>query len=328
MSALGKRTYEGETKQSVPKRIKKTKAKGAVYTFAGVVENHAGMEKIGTERDALSEEDLVKIAGFAEENGFDIKYFVLRNASKLKKKFRKINSGEDLSSKIFKMNSDEDLSYKIFNKGCVLIIRDGVRLFGTSGKRLLKELKGVKPDTKFYNSRRKIVQNKNARHNFNVADFDQEPQYEKGMGTVVDFKHLPQLSKVRKGLTNLGIPKCENLLAEANVYHSDDSGIGFHGDSERRMVIGANMGEKRVIEWQSFLNTLPIGKRVTVTLRSGDMYFMDEDACGHHWSKSGYRTPHYRHRAGYPTWLNRDERTNQKKWAKRRAKMAKKMDDE
>lgn len=215
-----------------------------------------------------------------------------------------------------------------FNKGCVLIIRKGARLFGTSGKRLLKELEKIKPDTKFYNARRKIVQNKNARHNFNVADFDQEPQYEKGMGTVVDFKHLPQLSKVRKGLTNLGIPKCENLLAEANVYHSDNSGIGFHGDSERRMVIGANMGEERIIEWQAFLNTLPIGKRVTVTLRSGDMYFMDEDACGHHWSKSGYRTPHYRHRAGYSTWLNRDERTNQKKWDKRGAKMGQSKEEE
>lgn len=319
MSALGKRTRalaqepvrkrtcKGETKEDDTETYP---AKGAVYTFAGVVENHAGMEKIGTERDALTEEELIRIAEFAQENGYDIEAINLRSASKLKKEIRKKNAGEE----------NPTITHMSFPKGCVLIIRDGVRLFGTSGRRLLRELEKIKPDTKFYNARRKIVQNKNARHNFNVADFDQEPQYEKGMGTVVDFKHLPQLSKVRKGLTNLGIPKCENLLAEANVYHSDNSGIGFHGDSERRMVIGANMGEERIIEWQAFLKTLPIGERVTVTLRSGDMYFMDEDACGHHWTKSGYRTPHYRHRAGYSTWLNRDERTNQKKWAKRKSK--------
>ena len=32
--------------------------------------------------------------------------------------------------------------------------------------------------------------------------------------------------------------RLENLNAESNIYHSDDSGIGFHGDTERGIVIG------------------------------------------------------------------------------------------
>lgn len=98
MSALGKRTRapaqepvrkrtcKGETKEDDTETYP---AKGAVYTFAGVVENHAGMEKIGTERDALTEEELIRIAEFAQENGYDIEAINLRGASKLKKKSEK-----------------------------------------------------------------------------------------------------------------------------------------------------------------------------------------------------------------------------------------------
>ena len=42
---------------------------GAVATFAGCVENHAGMQKVGEEREALTKEDLEKIGRFFKEKG-------------------------------------------------------------------------------------------------------------------------------------------------------------------------------------------------------------------------------------------------------------------
>ena len=42
---------------------------GAVATFAGCVENHAGMQKVGGEREALTKEDLEKIGRFFQKRG-------------------------------------------------------------------------------------------------------------------------------------------------------------------------------------------------------------------------------------------------------------------
>ena len=106
-----------------------------------------------------------------------------------------------------------------------------------------------------------------------------------------------------------------NLFAEANIYYSDDTGIGFHGDTERKVVIGLNMGTSRTIEWQRFHRFLPVGPRFKETLRHGDMYFMTETGAGVNWKSSSQVT--VRHRAGYPKWLSRDEVQNTKKWNKR-----------
>lgn len=264
--------------------------KGGVYTFAGVVENHAGMQKIGVERDGLNKEDLKVIGAYFKEHGYEPTGIKLHNLTPGKQK-----------------------------KAYVLIVRRGSRAFGLKKNELFEEMKSVNPDKKFLNTRRKQVQNKNARWNFNVADFEQAPSYEEGKGTVVSFENLQSLKKIREGLNEIGIPKIQNLLAEANVYHSEMSGIGFHGDSERKMVVGVNMGAKRVIEFQAFEHTLPVGKRLRIHLRDGDMYFMCTVACGNDWTSNGYRSLHYRHRAGYQKWLDRNERQNQTKWNKRKS---------
>ena len=270
---------------------------GAVYTYAGVVENHTGMEKIGTERDGLTFEDLTLISDYLQSVGYTVELIDLRSRC-------------DASGSLGLPRAH--------------VLR--VQGWNENDVGLLRELMCVRPDKKFYNTRRKIVQNKNARYNFNVADFDQAPDYALGKGTVVNFARLPKLTKIRNMLTAVGratgLDKLENLLAEANVYHSENSGIGFHGDSERCMVIGVNMGEERVIEFQSFKDALPAGSRVSLKLRNNDMYFMCETACGHTWNKGCYRLPHYRHRAGYPKWLSSNSKQNERKWAKMRAKRA------
>ena len=329
MSALGKRTREDETPTPVsvpPSNMESKDAStldmdayrailgapganpclGAVATFAGCVENHAGMQKVGEEREALTKEDLEKIGRFFKEKGCRV------NALRLHKMV-----GE-------KLKNPDGTSLKAY----VIHVRNAVEAFDVDADELKAEYESVTPDTTFLNTRRGVVQNKNARYNFNIGDNEhrQCPNIQEGKGTVVSFEDLPLLAKVRAGLTQIGeekdITKIMNLLAEANIYHSQDSGIGYHGDSERKIVIGANMGKKRIIEFCAFREALPVGNTVVLKLRPGDMYFMCVNACGHDWSKGCYKLDHFRHRAGYPQWLQRNDTQLKRKWEKMRAKRA------
>lgn len=267
--------------------------KAGVYTFSNVVENHIGMQKIGEKGEGLTREDVTKAANFFLEKGADL-YL--------------LNLGDESKSGI---------------EGSIVLIKNGVDYLGGDVDKIWKQTQDLGVDgvdTTFYNSRRKVVQNKNARWNFNVADEDQSADMEKGKGTVHSFEKLDELKKVREGLGEIGIAKTCGLLAEANIYYSDDTGIGFHGDAERNIVIGVCMGKDRVIEWQAFSGGFPIGDRITLTLSHGDVYMMDEAASGHGWSSHAYKSDHYRHRAGFKKWLDREERANQKKWRERREK--------
>ena len=282
------------------------KCLGAVYTAAGVVENHTGNQMIGTERSPLTKEHLNKIGRKFQEEGYEPR------ALKLHK----------LCGKTLRKKNGERL------KAYVLHVPKGVKAFGLKGKQLKHELESVNPDKKFLNPRTKKVQNKRARYNFNIADhhLKQTPEYHLGKGTVVSFEEMPKAKQVRDGLSawgeELNIPNMQELNFEANVYHSEDSGIGFHGDTERCMVIGANMGKKRCIEFQAFEEALPTGKCVSIELRNNDMYLMCVEACGHNWKDGGYKLPHFRHRAGYPKWLDKNTKQLKRKYQKMRQKRA------
>ena len=264
------------------------------------------MQKVGKEREALTKEDLEKIGRFFQEKGCTVKALRLHKMV-----------GE-------KLKNPDGTSLKAY----VIHVRNAVLAFGVDADELKAEYESVTPDTTFLNTRRGVVQNKNARYNFNIGDNEhrQCPDIAKGKGTVVSFEDLSLLAQVRAGLTQIGeekgIPKIMDLLAEANIYHSHNSGIGYHGDSERKIVVGANMGEKRTIEFCAFRNALPVGNTVVLKLRLGDMYFMCVNACGHNWSKGGYKLDHFRHRAGYPQWLQRNDTQLKRKWEKMRAKRA------
>ncbi len=55
--------------------------------------------------------------------------------------------------------------------------------------------------------------------------------------TIVSFDALPCLNAVRMGLEKELGAKAANLCAEGNHYFESKSGIGFHGDSERKIVV-------------------------------------------------------------------------------------------
>jgi len=256
---------------------------GAVFTFAGAVEHHAGMKISGEKRDPLTTDELKIISSkFPKE---DIKLIEIGKEYGIKD-----------ASVLFIKNGLKTITNCDSNK-----LWDNVKNLGLNGV-----------DTKAL-MRGRVV-NKKARYNFNVMDTEEVADYKSGVGTTYKFTKFPNLVVIRDFMSSL-LERLKNLNAEANIYHSVDSGIGFHGDTERGIVIGINLGKERKIEWQVFEKFLPKGERITITLNHGDIYFMTGNAAGINWKKSSI--PTIRHRAGYSKWLERDEKQNQKKWEKR-----------
>jgi hypothetical protein len=73
-------------------------------------------------------------------------------------------------------------------------------------------------------------------------------------------------------------------------------GIGYHGDTERSIVIGARLGEPIPLHYQWYYRSQPVGNNVSINLESGDIYAMSEKAVGNDWKKSSILT--LRHAAG------------------------------
>ena len=163
----------------------------------------------------------------------------------------------------------------------LLIVRNAISLFIDSGESnemvLFDELRGLVYDkhAKMYGR----VVNKKARHNLIFSDFDQEPDYTIGRGTIINFSHLPYLSHVRTYLPKLvGDPaiqqKLTNLVAEANHYYDiQKTYIGAHSDLERRIVVGLRLGASFPLYYWWYLNSKRISARMDFTLNNGDIYF-------------------------------------------------------
>lgn len=81
------------------------------------------------------------------------------------------------------------------------------------------------------------VVNKSARYNLCFSDTAQSPNYETGLGTIIAYSQVPHLDHLRQVL-----PGAQHLKVEGNYYHDvTKCGIGYHGDSERRKVIGVRL---------------------------------------------------------------------------------------
>ena len=75
----------------------------------------------------------------------------------------------------------------------------------------------------------------------------------------------------------------KDMVAEGNFYYdSSKCGVMFHGDEERKKVIGLRLstGGCPPMHWQWFKNKQPIGERAIVKLDDGDFYVMSEKATG------------------------------------------------
>jgi hypothetical protein len=135
-----------------------------------------------------------------------------------------------------------------------------------------------------------------------IADVDQEPDYEQKKGRIISFAHLPLLAHIRAHLPTLLNPKATNMVAEANFYHNvAKCGIGYHGDKERKVVVGVRLGSSFPLVYQWYQNSARIGPRIDLDLHHGDMYVMDEKACGFDSRKR--KIPTLRHAAGCDKYI-------------------------
>ena len=236
-------------------------------TFGEQVENHVGMQKIGEIAD----------------EGVDIRQ--LRRISKTFENCELVKLHRHL-------DEDCDPAY-------VLIIRNGVSQLKIDDDELFEEQKELEWDTQAYMYGR--VVNKKARYNLCYNDESQEPDYENKKGRVIAWKEMPLLKKLKKGIVKkMGFPK--NIKAEGNYYYDiEKCGIGFHGDSERRIVVGVRLGESLPLHYQWYHKLSPVGERIELELHHGDIYIMSAKAVGNDWKKKNIYT--LRHAAGCEKFL-------------------------
>ena len=241
-------------------------------TFGETAENHVGMEKIGT---------LVP-----EGQGFSI--------TDLQEIKESIQTLLNVSCELYTLNTRQDQE-----PAAVLVIRNGVNAvlspLGKTKQDLFQEQMQLDQDKKALMYGR--VVNKNARWNLCFDDVGHEPTYEEGKGRVIPYDEVPLTKFLKEVLGDYFGPKAEKMKCEGNYYYDiQKCGIGFHGDSERRRVIGVRLGGSMDMHYQWFQNSEPVGDRIQIPLQGGDIYMMSEKAVGTDWKMRSI--PTLRHATG------------------------------
>lgn len=241
-------------------------------TFCDSGENHVGMKMLGKrvdEGNGYSLEDLERIRSFFEQNAVQCE---LHN---------------------FKREETCD--------AFVLIMRGGANVLANLGN-LKAELNAFEWDRKYFDTRRNRVLNKHARANVCFDVESEEPDYENKKGRVVGWSEVPEVTKIREKLMEIIGEKASGMVCEGNRYFDlKKCGIGFHGDAERRQVVGVRLGESMRMQWCWYNKCLAQGEKFEFIFNDGDMYVMSEKAVGADWKKKNIWT--LRHAAGSDKYL-------------------------
>lgn len=272
-----------KTIKSMSRRKTKVKGKnGMTLTFSSQVENHVGMKKHGEMVDGYSVDDLRRSKLRIEKMYPDSEVNLIDLREALPEEERK--------------DADE---------AAVLVFKDGVNKILSGIKKtsidLFKEHDVLKKDTTYFDTRRQKVLNKRARQNLCFAEESIAPDIANKQGTVVAFSSVPLTEYIRDALPEIFGESARNKNAEGNYYPDlNSTGIGWHGDSERRDVIGVRSGETGCcgfpIHFHWFYQSKAIGEIVKVDLTNSDIYVMSEKAVGTDWKKRNTKT--LRHAAG------------------------------
>lgn len=234
------------------------------HTFSECVENHAGMQMLGEKRAV----------------GFDAA--TLRAVAANVEGASVVELGDGKGCR---------------EEACVLVIKSGVNKLlkdPDGADKLLAESVSKPFDSTFLNVKRKVVQTKHGRYNNCYADALQEPDIPNGKGTVVAFGDAPVMAKLRAALPEMLGEGAGGLFAETNYYRDVTDrkvGIGWHGDTERRVVIGMRVGPASLpIRFRWYARFAPVGREFVIDLDHGDLYVMSDKATGHDWMLSSKMT--------------------------------------
>ena len=276
-------------------------------TFGDVAENHARMQKIGQLADfGFDLNDLNQCKQFFESKGNIVQLI-------------------DLKQRL--LDIDQTINPNLIEPAYLLIVKDAINTmfinyeladnliydemvemglnanydfifngYVPNVDDLYEELLSLDYDKKALMYGR--VVNKTARYNLCFSDIAQEPSYSEGKGRIVSFDSVELLNKIRQSFGSIIGPKGANLKAEANYYYDiTKCGIGYHGDSERKKVIGLRFGHTIPLYYQWYFKSEQIGpKMVFDNIQHGDLYIMSEKTTGNDWKKKNIYT--LRHAAG------------------------------
>jgi hypothetical protein len=245
-------------------------------TYGDQAENHKGMQKIGElANEGFNHDDLMRA-----KNWFETRNTICH---------------------LIKLNDYCDQNYQT-EDAYILIIKNGLDcLLGDNGANKFYNEQDALPKDKKALMYGRVV-NKTARHNLCFGPVAQEPDYQNGRGTIISFDQVPLLSRVKNLLPEIIGEKGNNMMAEGNYYYDiTKCGIGFHGDSERRKVIGVRVGASLPLEFQWFHKNKPIGERVKLVIDHGDIYIFSQKATGFDWKRNSITT--LRHAAGAKKFL-------------------------
>ena len=310
---LAKQTKTTNTTNMNSERISLTMAPGG--------ENHRGNQLIGRmpiKGEGFKYSD-IDIMGekIRKSMGDNVEVLNLNNLSGVEV-INGLNNEDQARVLILRNWASKDKTEKIY-KECVEDKWDSKYLDPNKYRTEIKDGKEVKVRGK--------VMNKLARTNLcYVAGMSQEPEYIEGKGTIVDLNTKSTLnsevSRLRTTLQEALVEGGSNSKVEINVvegnryYDLKKTGIGFHGDTERVVVIcltiGGGGGYPMRFQW--FKDGMPIGNSIDLALNDGDVYIMSEKSVGADWKLRSKYT--LRHAAGAEKYRSL------KKWKKRAAKKA------
>ena len=243
-------------------------------TFGDVAENHVRMQKLGGLADkGFTPEDLTNISQhFDNCEIIDLKNYIYPHLECAK-------------------NQTEGAKVLIIKNGINQLLNDQ-----TFADCLYNEQMALEKDTKALMYGR--VVNKSARYNLCFGYESQEPDYEQGKGRIYAFDELPYLRQVLHRLYEITGLSDRDLYAEGNYYYNPSkTGIGYHGDSERKKVIGIRLGVSVDLCYVWYMNGNKASDKITMPkLEHGDIYIMSEKAVGNDWKKKKILT--LRHSAG------------------------------
>lgn len=237
-------------------------------TFGCQSENHIGMQKIGSSlsNKGFTLEELKNIKNICELKKFDC---ILYN----------------LHDEINDINID---NYKAY----ILVIKKGVNLF-TNSSDVFSILDNLNWDKKYFDIRRQKVLNKHARYNLCFSNYEQEPVYQNKKGRIYNINQFECLKDLKNGFELFG-ENFKNLECEGNFYFDiNKCGIGYHGDAERKKVIGCRFGSSLDLNYYWYYNYKRLNNKISIPLDDGDIYIMDEKASGFDWkSKNKFTLRH------------------------------------
>lgn len=291
-------------------------------TFCECGENDSrGMEKIGTKSDkGISIAELVKAKAYFDSLGAVTEIYNLR----------------DLLQPEFRESADE-AAILIIRNGVNILCRDtdseiecmsktwNIPIMRDTASIAFQELKAIPMDKQTAVMRKPVIdgvkqdytvptlRNKNARHNICIADFDQAPDIINGKGTIVNYSHLPAIGLLRKHIAYIFGLEATTVCEINDYFDAKECGINFHGDTERRKVIGARLGYPMPLYFRWHRYTKPFSTTFQTMLNHGDIYVMSEKAVGCDWrtTAGGFLT--LRHAAGYGSYGTKVNKSKSKK---------------